>query len=89
MACEKVTYDSINDDTMRALRVVMKAKDLPLPDGDEGDLRSESFNVTAHFKHDRETQTLEVTVTDKPFFIPCSIIDNKIKDAVTEARQKV
>ena len=86
MACDKKIYDHITPDVMAGIRRGLAAMDMPLPDGNQGTIRSAAYNVTATFDFQPPAQTLTVEVTEKPFFVPCAYIYQKITEAVDRAR---
>jgi len=49
---------------------------------DSGSASSHGFTV--NWNYDASSQVLQLQVTDKPFWAPCSIVNSKIHDAVDE-----
>ncbi|AQR72527.1 hypothetical protein BXU08_01570 [Sphingomonas sp. LM7] len=49
---------------------------------DSGSTSSHGFTVS--WNYDASSQVLQLQVTDKPFWAPCSLVNSKIHDAVDE-----
>lgn len=86
MACESTQYEDITEPVMAGIRRGLAAMDMALPEGNQGVLRSNAYNVSARFDFQPESKTLTVEVTEKPFFVPCSYIYKKVGEAVDRAR---
>lgn len=82
MSCENKVYQNINPDAFEGIRKELGKINLDLPEAHAGTVTSSSYGVTADYKFDPEAQTMQLQVTDKPFFMPCSLIYKKLTEAI-------
>ena len=77
--CDTVTFRSVTPEVFECMKNKLAEKGINVPPGNEGEM--EGFGVKGHFKWDG-TDNLTLTITDKPFFIPCGTVLGQIKEFV-------
>jgi hypothetical protein len=79
MGCDPITFRNVNSDVIDNMKQKLSSYGIHVPSGNEG--KMEGYGVKGHFKWDG-TNNLTLTITDKPFIIPCDIIKNRIQEFV-------
>jgi hypothetical protein len=79
MGCDPITFRNVNSNVMDSMKQKLANYGIHVPSGNEGEM--EGYGVKGHFKWDG-TENLTLTITDKPFLIPCEMIINRIQEFV-------
>lgn len=74
--CPPMTFDGLTPDRYAQLLLKAAAQGLPIT-GDSGSTTYQGIDVT--WGYDPAAQTLTIECTNKPFFVPCSMIEQKIR----------
>jgi len=82
MACETKVYQNVNPVVFEGIRKELAKINLEFPEAHTGTITSSAYGVTAGYKFDEAAQTMQLQITDKPFFMPCSLIYKKITEVV-------
>lgn len=70
---------------MDGIREDMKSMGFAMT-GNEGTVTSEAFGVEVEYHYKEDAHNLTVTVTKKPFLIPCGMLYSRIDQAVARRR---
>ncbi len=79
MGCDPITFRNVNSNVIDNMKQKLAGYGISVPSGNEGEM--EGYGVKGHFNWDG-TDKLTLTITDKPFVLPCDIIKNKLQDFV-------
>jgi hypothetical protein len=79
MSCPAITLSGITPEKYQALLATAKAQGLDLT-GVSGTTQYQGMTFT--WDYDAADESLTIRCTEKPFFIPCSMIDERIKALV-------
>lgn len=79
MACPNQTFTNVSQTQFDRLAEKAKTAGIMI-DGQTG--QASANGVTVRWNFDEATQTLEIQCTDSPFFLPCHIIDAKLREIV-------
>lgn len=75
-ACPPMTFAEISEEKYQALLATAQAQGLALV-GIHGDTTYQGLDFTWHY--DAPTQCLTIHCTGKPIFVPCSMIESRIR----------
>ena len=78
-SCPAITLTEITPDKYQSLLATAKAQGLDLT-GTDGSTTYQGMDFTWHY--DAAAQTLTVQCTDKPIFIPCAMIESRIRSLI-------
>lgn len=78
---ESKTYSNVTREQVDKLRSAIAAY-VPLPDSDSGTL--ESHGVKGSFAYNEPAQTLTLSISEAPFFVPRSMIWSTIERALQD-----
>ena len=79
MACEVQSFPGVTQDRFDALVEKARASGIAL-NGLEGSAVKDG--ITIRWLYDPAAETLELQCTDSPFFIPCAVVEAKIRELV-------
>lgn len=80
-ACKPITFQRIDRLKFKAVRARINAQaDNTSQSDDAGTAEGSGFS--ASYSYDDKAQTLTIQCTDKPFFIPESLVEAKIRSLV-------
>ena len=79
--CEKQVFGPVTREQFGVLLEKGAAMGVPIA-GESG--QATQSGVTVSWAYDAASGTLTLECTDRPFFVPCSMIDGKIQSAVAE-----
>ena len=79
MGCDPITLRGVNSNIFNSMKQRLADYGIQVPSGNEGVM--EGYGVKGNFKWDG-TDNLILTITDKPFLIPCDVIKNKFQEFV-------
>lgn len=79
-ACPTVTFTDISANVIESLRGRLEDEGLKVPPGNSGTIKGRV--ATLEFEWKEESATLTVTVTDKPWILPCEAIMGRLRVAV-------
>lgn len=79
MGCDPITFRNVNSNVFNSMKQKLAGYGINVPSGNEGEM--EGYGVKGHFNWDG-ADNLTLTITDKPFLIPCDMITNRIQDFV-------
>ena len=79
MSCPVITLNNISPDKFQMLLAHSQAQGLNLV-GESGSTTYQGLDFT--WNYDASTQTLIIQCVDKPIFIPCSVIEARIRSMV-------
>jgi len=82
MGCDPIAFRNVNSNVFDSMKQKLADYGISVPSGNEGEM--EGYGVKGHFKWDG-TENLTLTITDKPFIIPCGMIINKLQEFVHSA----
>lgn len=74
--CRTVTYSGITPDRFECMKQNLQDYGIYVPPGENGELSGNG--ITANFEWDGESK-LTITVTEKPFFISCRTITDRVR----------
>jgi hypothetical protein len=74
--CGPVTYSGITPDRFECMKQDLQDYGIYVPPGESGELYGNG--IAAGFEWDRESK-LTITVTEKPFFVGCGTITDRIR----------
>jgi hypothetical protein len=83
MACEGKAYSGICIDKMAFIRKELRSLGLTVPDEHEGRIISPDIGVEAEFRYTLHAEELWLKVHQKPFFIPCAYIFQRLENAIS------
>jgi hypothetical protein len=78
--CPEIVLDAIDPEKYQALIVKACAQGLNLS-GECGSTTFQDMNFT--WAYDSAAQTLTIQCTERPFFIPCSMLESRIRGLVS------
>ncbi len=78
-ACATQTFSNVSPAAFACLKT--KANDAGLPINSDSGTQS-SNGITIQRSYDAAGKTLEITCTDSPFFLTCSMINGKIHELI-------
>jgi hypothetical protein len=81
--CPSQTFHGINPAIKAYLEAKGAAAGLPIS-GDTGS--ATTMGVTIQWVYDAAAETLTITCTDAPFFVPCSTVSSKVTELVEGAK---
>ena len=81
MACDKVSYHGVTPKVFDCMKNKLESYGIHVPPGHSGEMSGKG--VTAQYSWDGES-TLDVTITDKPWYASCGAVTGKIHDFVDE-----
>jgi hypothetical protein len=84
MACTTVTFHGVTANVFQCLKEKLKQYGAKVPPGPDGTITGHEMgiSITGQFHWDEQAATLTITITDKPFFLPCGTISGAIHNAV-------
>jgi hypothetical protein len=80
MADDTKTYSNVTRAQVDKLRSAIAAF-VPLPEGDSGEIESQGMKGT--FAYDEPAQTLTLSISEAPFFVPRAVIWSTIERALS------
>jgi hypothetical protein len=78
-ACPPITFSDVTEEKYQSLVATAQAQGLSLV-GVKGDTSYQGLDFTWHY--DAATQTLTIHCTGKPIFVPCSMIESRIRGLI-------
>lgn len=86
MACGPYTWNNISAEDWQKGQAKAKETGIDLP-GNEGNfaLNTPLGAISGTYKYSPESQSLTVEVTDKPMFVPCSMIEDRLNGMMQKA----
>ena len=84
MACDPQTFDDIGPDAWALMQSEVQRQlgiGITTPSGQAADK-----GFTIGWNYDAGGRTLTITCLDKPFFVPCGVINGQIAKLVDQAR---
>ncbi len=78
-ACPQMTFNNISPEKYETLLATAQSQGLNLV-GYSGNTSYQS--MTFSWEYDLSTQSLTLHCTEKPFFVPCSLIEQKIRTLI-------
>lgn len=82
MACESKKYTGLTLLMMDRIRVDMQQMGMSMGEGHTGLVVHKDFGVEAEFSYHEGDQVLHVRITQKPFFVPCTMIYGRMDQAI-------
>lgn len=79
-ACPTATFTEVSVQVIDKLRSRLEDEGLKVPPGNSGTITGRV--ATLEFEWNEESATLTVTVTDKPWILPCEAIMGRMRVAV-------
>jgi hypothetical protein len=79
-SCPPIIVNGVTKKVMDGAQQKLKSFGMDMPTMPSGTISQ--MGVKASYIYDEAGATLTVTVHDKPMFISCSMIENRIRDAV-------
>lgn len=79
MGCDPITFRNVNSNVFDSMKQKLAEYGINVPSGNEGEM--EGHGVKGNFKWDG-TDNLTLTITDKPFVIPCEMIIDRLQEFV-------
>ena len=79
-ACPTATFTEISREVIECLRRKLEEQGLEVPPGNAGTIKGRV--ATLEVEWTEETASLTVTVTDKPWLLPCEAIMGRMRVAV-------
>ncbi|MDR7666917.1 hypothetical protein RG963_14240 [Methanosarcina sp. Z-7115] len=79
--CESVTYSGVTPDRFECMNQGLQEYGIYVPSGESGELSGNG--IAADFEWDGES-ILTITVTEKPFFVGCGTIHDRIRQFAQE-----
>lgn len=79
MSCPAMTFESITPERYNALIQTAQAQGLNIT-GLTGSTHYQGMDFT--WNYDSAAESLTILCTDKPFFVPCSMIEEQIRKLV-------
>jgi hypothetical protein len=80
-ACGMQSFSNVNAGVWSCCQATAEKYGVTIS-GDTGSASAHGFTV--NWNYDVQSQVLQLQVTDKPFWAPCSTVNSKIHDAVDE-----
>lgn len=77
MACEPIILNDITPKLFDDIKGKLSSFGVNLPEGPRGSVDKMGFK--ANFEWEEATATLTITILDKPFYITCSMIEERIR----------
>ena len=75
-SCPAIAFGDVSEEKYEALLITAQAQGLELA-GESGSTTYQGIDFTWHY--DRPAQSLTIQCTGKPIFIPCSMIESRIR----------
>ena len=75
-----MTFDGLTPDHYNDLLAKAQSQGLQIT-GDSGSTSYQGIDFT--WQYDSSSQSLTITCTEKPFFVPCSMIEQKIREVLS------
>jgi hypothetical protein len=82
MACEGKAYSGICENKLAFIRKELRALGLTVPESHDGLIHSADIGVQAEFRYTLHMEELWIKVNEKPFFIPCAYIFQRLENAI-------
>ena len=79
MSCPAITLAGLTTEKYASLLATAKTQGLELA-GDSGSTTYQGMDFT--WNYDQAAESLTIQCTNKPFFVPCSLIEEKIRQLV-------
>jgi hypothetical protein len=79
MSCPAMTFSDLTPEKYAALAETAKARGLDIS-APAGETTYQGFEFT--WNYDAAAQALTLQCTAKPFFVPCSMIEQKIRELI-------
>jgi hypothetical protein len=83
-ACDPIVVHDITRAIFDCLRAKLSDVGVTIPSGTSGEISGMGLSGT--FAWEEETETLTVTVTQKPFFLSCEMIDEQLRRAADRCK---
>ena len=80
MGCDPITFRNVNSNVFDSMKQKLEDYGIHVPSGNEGEM--EGHGVKGRYIWDG-TDNLTLTITDKPFIIPCEMIIGKLEEFVS------
>ncbi|HEX3464259.1 MAG TPA: hypothetical protein VHS78_09465 [Candidatus Elarobacter sp.] len=84
MACDPQTFDQITPQVWTYIQSEIQRQLGITVTSNSGEASAKGFTVG--WTYDPAAQALTVTCLDKPFFVPCGVINGQVAKAIDEAR---
>ncbi len=78
-ACPEIVIDNLDPEKYASLLTAAQAQGIQLS-GDAGTTHYQGMNFT--WSYDTATNTLRMQCTEKPIFVPCHMIEQKIRQLI-------
>jgi|GEM_PF-2487862 hypothetical protein len=83
MACEAKSYHGLTPPMMEAIRMDLLKMGMTMCESYVGKVNYDAFGVEAEFEYHETDRVLHVKVSQKPFFVPCSMIYGKMDQTIS------
>lgn len=84
--CPPVTFNGVSSAVFERLRTELQRNGIDIPPGPSGSVTG--MGVSGRFAWDEQSGSLKLQVTDKPFLLPCSMLNDQMISAVEAAGGK-
>jgi hypothetical protein len=78
VACDPLNYSGVDTTKWECARDVVQSEYGISIDADHGEATERGF--TLEWSYDASTEELHIQCTEKPFFVPCSVVNGRIND---------
>ena len=86
MACDPQTFDQVTPQAWTLMQSEVQRQLGITLTTNSGEASAKGFTVG--WTYDPAAQALTITCLDKPFFVPCGVINAQVAKAVDEARSR-
>jgi hypothetical protein len=86
MACDPQTFDQISPQVWTLMQSEVQSRLGMTITSNSGQESAKGFTVG--WTYDPAAQALTITCLDKPFFVPCGVINAQIAKAIDEVRSR-
>jgi hypothetical protein len=83
MACDDKAYNGICENKLAFIRKELRSLGLSMSDDHHGRIHSSEIGVEAEFRWTQHSEELWLKVHEKPFFIPCAYIFQRLENAIS------
>lgn len=82
MACSPVSYPGVSASVFELLKKELENNGFSIT-GTSGTING-PFNIVMEYSWDEATETLHTKVVNKSFFVPCSQIENQLRNYINK-----